>query len=119
MVMPVSDWYLGATFFRGASSLPLTAAITSFDGLFEVPVLVPHAARMAGSEVNAALVTAVRLTNSRRVIRCIPFPPPRLSVPLMRRTPTIVLRSGCHDNWFLRLIGRRREGKRGSKGTDG
>src|ERR1700719_1951308 len=92
---------MGAIFFSGPSSAPWTAAMVRLDGLFEV-VLVPHAARKAGSEVKAAPVTAVRLTNSRRLIRCIPFPPmfrqgaagiPRVS---------IVLRLGCHDYWFLR-----------------
>ena len=42
-------------------------------GLLLVVVLSPQAARKAGSEVKAAPVTAVRLTNSRRLIRCIPF----------------------------------------------
>src|SRR5207247_10749782 len=64
----------------------------------------------------APLVTPCRLTNSRRVLRCIPSPPPRLSIPLMRRTPTIVLRSGCHDNWFLRPIGHRIEGMGARRG---
>src|SRR5204862_1145678 len=35
---------------------------------------------MSRIEVNAAPMAVVRLTNSRRVIRCIPSPPLRLSV---------------------------------------
>jgi hypothetical protein len=72
---------MGATFFSGPSSAPCTAAIVSFDGLL-LPLVevfvVPQAARIAGIELNAAPVTAVRLTNSRRLIRCIPLPPLRL-----------------------------------------
>src|SRR5437588_8146519 len=74
IVMPVCDWYIGATFLSGPSSAPCTAAITSFDGLL-VPLLdVVHASRMAGNDVNTAPATAVRFTNSRLVIRCIPTP---------------------------------------------
>src|ERR1700694_211789 len=76
--MPDCDWYMGATFFSGPSSAPWTAAIVSLDGLLDVLVEVLHAARNAWievTEVNIAPVTAVRLTNSRREIRCIRFPP--------------------------------------------
>src|ERR1700731_2446371 len=92
---------MGAIFFSGPSSAPWTAAMVRLDGLFEV-VLVPHAARIAGIEVKAALVTAVRLTNSRRLIRCIPFASSEVVEAPFAPNLTIVLRSGCHDNWFLR-----------------
>src|SRR5437868_11795069 len=69
IVMPVCDWYIGATFFRGPSSAPWTAAIVSLVVL--VPDVVPpveQASRRAGIEVSIAPANAVRFTNSRREI---------------------------------------------------
>src|SRR2546426_9433708 len=48
--------------------------MVSLDGLLEVVGLELHASRIAGNDVNIAPATAVRLTNSRRVILCIPTP---------------------------------------------
>ena len=94
-MIPVFAVYIGPTFFSGPSSAPWTAATVSFDGLLLVLVPVPQAARIAGIEVNAAPVTAVRLTNSRRVIRCIPFPPMRL--------PRLTLKTEPHYSIEVRL----------------
>src|SRR6266446_1073729 len=63
IVMPVCDWYIGATFFSGPSSAPCTAAMVSFDGLLEVVPPEVHASRIAGNEVNMAPATALRFTN--------------------------------------------------------
>src|SRR2546421_8444976 len=120
MSIPVSDLYSGATFFSGPSSFPGPARMTVWAGWLDPPPLVvPQAARIAGSEVNAAPVTAVRLTNSRRLIRCIPFPPLRFSRPTLVPNLTIVLRSGRHDNCFCGSRPQGDEGDGGPEGTDG
>src|SRR5216684_4318316 len=80
MVMPVCDWYMGATFFSGPSSAPCTAAIVSLDGLLLDVLVELHAARIVGNELNIAPATAARLTNSRRLIGSI-HPPLRLIIP--------------------------------------